>query len=163
MAETGKKIERKYRAHYIDASLTGTGTKNYVRIGKDNDDLSRTISYETNSTRNVLGETEVTSTRNEDNMDVDPYYIRRDEPLGELLVEIDVGELELDDLKRSYVEVIMMEDGTSEAFEQMADITPTSAGGPATDGVTIPFTLTMSGSKTRGSWNTSTKTFTPGV
>jgi len=160
---SGQKLKREYRAHYIDASATGTGTLNFVRIGKDNDDLTRTINYETESFKNVIGETEVTSTRSEDSMDVDPYYIRKDEPLGELLIRIDIEGLELDDLKRSYVEVIMQENGTSEAFMQVADITPTSAGGASSDGVTVPFTLTLGGTKTKGSWDTSTKTFTPGV
>lgn len=167
MPEAKKRL-REFRAHFIDASLTGTGSPNFVRIGKDNDDINRTINYTTNTLKNVWGETQTSTTRENDEMDVAPFYIRKDEPLGQLLEKIDFEHLELDDLKRDYIEAVFDEDTidtgiTTKAFKQIADVVPVSAGGPSSDADNVPFRLAFSYKKIQGTFDMNTKTFTPAV
>lgn len=56
MAETtNQKIERKYLAHYIDASFNGT-TVNYVRLGKDLEEYAIELNPDSETKKNILGE-----------------------------------------------------------------------------------------------------------
>lgn len=165
------KRERKLRRHYVDASptpnLSITAEMDLVRIGRDNDTLSRTIVYNTEETQNVWGETETATTRGGDTMDVNPYYIRKGEPLGELLEAIDWGNKQLDDIKRWYVEAIFDEatPGVTSvpAMAQLADIRPTEAGGAAANADMVAFTLAMSGEKIKGMLSLADLKFTPEV
>ena len=47
-------VERKYMAHYIDASFGGTQT-NYVRLGKDLEEYTENLNPQVEAKRNILG------------------------------------------------------------------------------------------------------------
>ena len=56
MAVTGK-IDRKYMAHYIDAgSLCGGLTPKYERLGKDLEEYNVELNPDTETSKNILGE-----------------------------------------------------------------------------------------------------------
>ena len=92
-----------------------------------------------------------------------PYYAEKGDPLFEKLQAIIDGDLVLDDLKTDIVEVKLWESGTSGTFPAVREecyVEVSSYGGDTT-GYQIPFNVHYTGVKTKGTFNTSTKAFTP--
>ena len=150
------KIERKYMAHYIDA---GEGI--YVRLGEDLEEYSPEMSAQVEKSRNILGQTSVAVTGYEKSASVEPYFAREGDPLFERLQAIIDGDLVLEELKTSVVEVKLWKEsgGAFEAVKEDAYIEVTSYGGD-TAGYQIPFTVHYNGAKTKGTFDPETKTFT---
>jgi len=150
------KIERKYLAHYIDA---GDGT--YVRLGQDLEEYSPELSATVEKTKNILGQTAVSITGYEKSAAVEPYYACVGDPLFERLQAIIDGDLVLDQLKTTVVEVKLW-DGEGSAFpavKEEAYIEITSYGGDTT-GYQIPFTVHYTGIKEKGTFDVNAKEFT---
>lgn len=152
------KIERKYLAHYI---LCGEGV--YVRLGKDLEEFSPELSAQVEKSKNILGETSVAISGYEKTGAVEPYFAEKGDPLFEKLQAIIDGDLVLEDLKTSVVEVKLWEEQENgfPAVEEEAYIEVTGYGGD-TAGYQIPFTLHYTGVKKKGTFNPDTKTFTVG-
>ena len=150
------KIERKYLAHFIDA---GEGV--YVRLGQELEEFSPELSATVEKTKNILGQTAVAITGYEKSATVAPYFARVGDPLFERLQAIIDGDLVLDELKTSVVEVKLWNgEGTAyPAVKEEAYIEVTSYGGN-TDGYQIPFTVHYTGVKEQGSFDIKTKAFT---
>lgn len=154
------KIERKYLAHYIDASFGGE-TVNYVRLGKDLEEYSKELNPDIESTKNILGENSVKHSGYEPSSDVDPFYAYEGDPLFTQLDKIANEYLTGDDTKTTVVDVLLGSDGTVKwAYREDAIIGVNSVGG-GTDGVQIPFTVHYDGNRTKGTWDMETNTFTP--
>ena len=154
------KIERKYLAHFINASAPGEDTV-YERLGKDLEEYSPELSAEVETKKNILGETSILISSYEKTVSVEPYYAEKDSALFARLQAIIDGGLVLDDLKTDVVEVKLWEtaaSGAYPAFREEAYIEVTSYGGDTT-GYQIPFTLHYTGVKVSGTFNPSTKTF----
>ena len=62
-------------------------------IGKDNDDLSKEMNPDTETSKNVLGESTFVHSGYEPNVSVDPYYIDPSRKLGNWMKEIALDEL----------------------------------------------------------------------
>ena len=150
------KIERKFLAHFIDA-----GENAYVRLGQDLEEYSPELSATVEKTKNILGQTAVAITGYEKSAAVAPYFARVGDPLFERLQAIIDGDLVLDDLKTTVVEVKLWDgQGTSyPAVKEEAYIEITSYGGD-TAGYQIPFTVHYTGVKEKGSFDVATKEFT---
>ena len=150
------KIERKYLAHFIDA---GEGV--YVRLGQELEEFSPELSATVEKTKNILGQTAVAITGYEKSATVTPYFARVGDPLFDRLQAIIDGDLVLDELKTSVVEVKLWDgEGTAyPAVKEEAYIEVTSYGGN-TDGYQIPFTVHYTGVKEQGSFDIKTKAFT---
>ena len=74
MAVTGK-IDRKYMAHYIDAgSLCGGLTPKYERLGKDLEEYNVELNPDTETSKNILGESTFKHNGYEVSSDADPFY-----------------------------------------------------------------------------------------
>ena len=160
--ETITKIERKYMAHYLDAAF-GTGTANYVRLGEDLEEYNVEMNPDTESRKNILGNTSFVHNGYEPSSDSDPYYARSGDPLFEKLQVIIDTLATGDSCKTTSVEVHMWETATGgayKAYKQDCYVIPTSYGGD-TSGYQIPFTVSYVGDKTEGTFNPTTKTFTP--
>lgn len=160
-AATGK-IQRKWMAHYIDASLTATAS--YVRLGKDLEEYSADMNPNVNSKRNILGESSVSIDSYEVQASVSPYYAEVDEPLFEKLQSIVDERKTLDDLKTTVVEVHLWEEdataaGSYVAYKEDAVIEVSSYGGDQT-GYQIPFNIHYTGNRVKGLFALATKTFT---
>ena len=150
------KIERKFLAHFIDA-----GENAYVRLGQDLEEYSPELSATVEKTKNILGQTAVAITGYEKSAAVAPYFARVGDPLFERLQAIIDGDLVLDDLKTTVVEVKLW-DGQGTAYpavKEEAYIEITSYGGD-TAGYQIPFTVHYTGVKEKGSFDVATKEFT---
>ena len=154
------KIERKYLAHYVDASFGGQST-NYIRLGDDLEEYNEELNPDVEVKRNILGEQNVNHNGYEVQSDVDPFYAYSGDPLFEALAEIANERKTGDDCKTTKVDVLTAADGTVIwAYREDVWLVPNSIGGD-TSGVQIPFTVYNAGNRTAGTWNASTKTFTP--
>ena len=154
------KIERKYMAHYINASKTGDGA--YERLGQDLEEFSPELAAQVETKKNILGEFSVLISGYEKTAAVEPFYAQAGSQLFQRLQDIIDGDLVLDDLKADVVDVKLWdanESGSYPAVKEAVYIEITSYGGDTT-GYQIPFTLHYTGEKVKGSFNLSTKTFT---
>lgn len=154
------KIERKYLAHFIDASFGGEAT-NYVRLGKDLEEYSEELNPDVEVQKNILGEQNVNHSGYEVQSEVDPYYAYEGDPLFEKVVEIANERKTGDACMTTRVDVLMNADGTVKwAYREDAYIVPNSVGGD-TSGVQIPFTVYNAGNRVKGTFDMTTKKFTP--
>lgn len=131
-------------------------------IGKDNDDLSRTLNNEVDSKTNVLGETDVEITKGPQTTTVDPYKIRKDSEISSKLYDAYKYDRELDELEHEFMEVFLddkISEGEYGGFVQNGAIDLKSWGGD-TKGLGAPFDINWSGEKTHGKFNPTTKKFT---
>ena len=153
-------IERKYLAHYLDASFGGNTVK-YTRLGKDLEEYNEDLNPDVDVQKNIWGEQNVKHNGYEVQSEVDPYYADRDDDLFEPLAEI-VNERKTGDAcKTTKVDVLFKADGTVDwAYREDVYVIPNSIGGD-TSGVQIPYTIYNAGNRVKGTWNTATKTFTP--
>lgn len=154
------KIERKYLAHFIDASF-GDTTTNYVRLGKDLEEYAEELNPDVEIQKNILGEQNVQHNGYEVQSEVDPFYAYTGDPLFEALSEIANERKTGDDCVTTKVDVLLNADGTvAWAYREDVWVVPNSVGGD-TSGVQIPFSVFNAGNRVKGTWDTSTKNFTP--
>ncbi len=162
MAVTGK-IARKYMAHFLDAgSLCGGLTPKYERLGKDLEEYNIELNPDTETSKNILGETTFKHNGYEATSEADPYYAETDSDLFKALQKIVDERLTDDNLKTNAVEVHLWTEessGAYEAYQQECYVVPTSYGGD-TSGYQIPFTVNYVGERVKGTFNPTTKAFT---
>lgn len=152
-------IERKYLAHYLDASFGGEETE-YVRLGADLEEYNEELNPDVEITKNIIGEQRVSHNGYEVQSEVDPYYADYDDPLFEKLSEIINERKTGDGCVTTKVDVLLQEDGTVVwAYREKVYVVPSSIGGD-TSGVQIPFTLYNAGERVKGNWDVTRKTFT---
>ena len=156
------KIERKYLAHFINTAAPGEEAA-YERLGKDLEEYSPEMSAQVDTKKNILGETSVLISSYEKTGAVEPYYAESGSGLFERLQGIIDEAKVLDDVKADIVEVKLWEDAEGTAYPAIREecyIEVTSYGGDTT-GYQIPFTVHYTGVKEHGTFDVSTKTFTP--
>lgn len=154
------KIERKYLAHYLDASF-GAQTTNYIRLGKDLEEYNEELNPDVEVTKNILGEQNVVHNGYEVQSEVEPFYAYEGDALFEQLCLIANERKTGDDCKTTKVDVLLNSDGTIEwAYREEVYVVPIQIGGD-TSGVQIPFTVYNAGERVAGTFDTSTKAFTP--
>ena len=154
------KIERKYLAHYIDASVNGEPV--YEQLGKDLEEFSPEMSAQVETKKNILGATSIVISSYEKTASVEPFYAEKDSALFNRLQTIIDEQQVLDDLKVNVVEVKLWDEqdgGVYLAVREEAYVEINSYGGDTT-GYQIPFTLHYTGKKTKGTFDVSTRVFT---
>lgn len=161
------KIERKYLAHFLDAGFgikangESTYTPSYVRLGKDLEEYNEELNPDVEVNKNILGEQNVVHNGYEVQSEVDPYYAYTGDKLFEQLAVIANERKTGDDCITTKVDVLLNADGTVEwAYREDVWVIPDSVGGD-TSGVQIPFTVYNAGNRVKGTFNLTTKTFTP--
>lgn len=154
------KIERKYLAHFIDSSFNGE-TVTYVRLGKDLEEYNEELNPDVEVNKNILGEQNVQHNGYEVQSEVDPYYAYEGDALFTQLCKIANERLTGDDCLTTKVDVLLNADGTVEwAYREDCYAVPNTVGGD-TSGVQVPFTVYNAGNRVKGTFDMSTKTFTP--
>lgn len=161
-------MERKYLASFIDAAFDTTGAAaNYVRLGKDLEELTVEMNPTVETSANILGENTARLTGYEMSADVSPYYVSHDEALSEKLMEIVDNELTGDACKTTVVDVWLKPGATPDeeptvvrAIRREVLVVVQSYGGD-TSGVQIPFSLSGATNRTKGTFDMETATFTP--
>ncbi len=142
------KLDRNRNMYF--ASFNGT---EYEALGRDNDDLSKDLNPDTETSKNVLGETTFKHNGYEPSVSVDPYYADSESVLYEKLVEIALEEKYGEDTKGYFIEVFFDQADakagtmTGTGKKRAAYIVPQSTGGD-TSGVGIPFTVNPVGPMT---------------
>lgn len=127
----------------------------WAPVGKDNDDLSKDLNPDIDTSKNVLGETTVDFAGYEPSVETDPYYAEEGDLLYEHLNEVAEQELSGDeDVAGYFVEAtfttVDKDAGTMSGtgYKRAAKIIPSSVGGD-TNGVNIPFTINPYGPMTK--------------
>ena len=142
-----------------------TTSKEWEIIGKDIEELSRELNNEVNSITNILGETETEITKGNQVTTCDPIKFRDESKASKILYNIYKNDSELSDVEKEFLEVntsmpVSGSQGEFEAFMQMGAIDLKSWGGDTT-GINSPFDIHWIGAKTYGTFNPTTKAFTP--
>lgn len=160
------KAERKYLAHYIDASFGGE-TTDYVRLGKDLESYAEELNPDVETKKNILGENSVVHNGYEASSDADPFYYEYDDALSEKIMDIAMNRLTGDACKTTKVDVLLKPGTTSadaptviKAWREDVLVIPTSVGGDAS-GIQTPFGIHNNGNRVKGTFDLSTKKFTP--
>ena len=154
------KIERKYLAHFIDASFGGE-TLNYVRLGKDLEEYNEELNPDVAGQKNILGEQNVVHNGYEVQSEVEPFYAYEGDPLFTQLCKVANDRLTGDDCLTTKVDALLNADGTvAWAYREDCYVVPTQVGGD-TSGVQVPFTVYNAGNRVKGTWDVTAKTFTP--
>lgn len=124
-------------------------------LGRDNDDLSKSLNPDTETSKNVLGESTFKHSGYEPEAEIDPYYADPSSPLYEKLAAAAMQEkYGDDDIKGYFLEVIFdtvdASAGTMSGTGYMREayIVPQSTGGD-TAGLGIPFTINPVGAQTQ--------------
>lgn len=158
-------VERKFLAHYIDASFGGS-VEDYQRIGKDLEEYNENLNPQVDAKRNILGENTVKVYGYQPQSEVSPYFIDYDDTLSEKLMDIINNRKTGDDLKTTMVDVLLKPGDTSDApptvvwaYREDCVVVPGSSGGN-TVGVQAPFTIYKTGNRTKGTFDINTKKFT---
>ena len=155
------KVERKYLAHYIDASFGGGDNPTYVRLGADLEEYNEELNPDVEVKKNIIGEQRVSHSGYEVQSEVDPFYADYDDPLFTQLAKIANERLTGDDCVTTKVDVLLDADGTVVwAYREKVWVVPNTIGGD-TSGVQIPFSVYNAGERVKGTWDVATKTFTP--
>lgn len=154
------KIERKYLAHYLDASFGGPETS-YVRLGDDLEEYNEELNPDVEVKKNIKGEQTIDHKGYDVQSEVDPYYASEGDALWSHLAEVANERKTGAACKTTKVDALFNEDGTCVwAYREDVAVIPNSIGGD-TSGVQIPFTVYNIGNRVKGSFNVSTNTFTP--
>nr|DAT10826.1 MAG TPA: hypothetical protein [Caudoviricetes sp.] len=157
------KLAREALMHYINSSF-GTGSATWFLIGKDIDDMSVELNPDTETTKNILGETTVKDNGYEPSMSADPYYANPEDSIYEKLVDIAMNRLKGDKCKTQILEVIIKDtaETTHQAWVEDVIVKPQSYGGD-TSGVSIPFDVLFDGNRKEGTVTIASgvPTFTP--
>ena len=153
-------MERKYLAHYIDASFGGS-TPNYVRLGEDLEEYNEELNPDVEQKKNILGDSRIIHNGYEVSSDVEPFYAYEGDPLWEKLSEIAMERKTGSDCVTTKIDVLTTASGTVVwAYRENVYIIPNSIGGD-TSGVQIPFTVYNAGERVKGTFVPATKKFTP--
>lgn len=160
-------IERKYLAHYLDASFGGTQAS-YVRLGKDLEEYNEELNPDVEVKENILGEQSVKHSGYKAQAEVDPFYTEYDDALSDKIWEIANNRYTGDKCKTTMVDVLLKPGATSDAaptavwaYREDVVVVPSSTGGDTT-GVQTPFTIYKAGNRVKGTWDVTKKTFTAG-
>lgn len=156
-------LERKFLGHFVDASMDETPV--YEQLGDGIEEMSIEMGANVQKTRDITGKTKTFVDGYEKSQSVEPYKANDGSEMFERLQDIVDNNRVLDDLNTTVIDVHLWkpagEGGTTfEAIREEAVIEVTSYGGD-TSGYQIPFTLHRTGVITKGTFDTSTKTFTP--
>ena len=152
------KLNREALAHFIDGewhasfdAVTTQSAANWVIVGDDIEDMSMELNPDTETFKNILGQTKVTDNGYEPSMDADPFYADPDSALYTKLRDIAMNRQKGDACKTLLLEVIVdnTEATSHSAWVQEVIVKPQSYGGD-TAGFNIPFNVMENGKRTAG-------------
>jgi hypothetical protein len=155
------KIKRELFKTFINC--TPASTASYEVLGEDLEELNIEMGANVVRKANILGSNSILIDRYEKTASIAPYMADSGTPLFTFLKDIIDNEKTLDDLKTDIVQVDIFGtavEGAYPAYKEEAVVEVTSYGGN-TEGFQIPFNTLLTGKRTKGKFNPTTKTFTP--
>jgi hypothetical protein len=152
------------------ADVGSTSTLEWEIIGRKVEDMSLAMNPNVTTVTDVTGETTTALDKYEVQTDVSPMRAKRDSKFFAILYDIVKNEKTLSDVERTFLCVNIFDSTTTgvepdtvtayAAWTQKAVIAVQNYGGN-TEGLDIPFNLHWFGEKTYGTFNPTTKAFTP--
>ena len=146
------KMQRKFFQNFIDTTMNGT-TPSFYRLGKDLEEFNIEMNPDTETSKNILGESTFNHNGYEINASAEPFYARTGDALFEALQNIIDTGAQYEGCATTMIEVHLWDAGTTsgtyKAFSQPCFLVPTSYGGD-TSGYQIPFTVNYVGEKKSG-------------
>ena len=146
------KMQRKFFQNFIDTTMNGT-TPSFYRLGKDLEEFNIEMNPDTETSKNILGESTFNHNGYEINASAEPFYARTGDALFEALQNIIDTGAQYEGCATTMIEVHLWDAGTTsgtyKAFKQPCFLVPTSYGGD-TSGYQIPFTVNYVGEKKPG-------------
>lgn len=154
------KIERKLFATYIEAQ---TSVPSYVLLGTDLEEFNIEMNANVIRTANILGESSISIDKYEKTASIEPYKAESGNDLFTWLKSIIDDDLTLSDLETNIVNVDLFGTETAGAFPAIKEscIVEVISYGGNTEGFQIPFNVHLTGAKVKGTFNPTTKAFTP--
>jgi hypothetical protein len=154
------KIKRELFKSFINC--TPASTSSYEVLGEDLEEFNVEMGANVVKTSNILGENSISIDKYEKTASVEPYKADSGTDLFTFLKAIVDEEKTLDDLKTDVVHVDIFGTAVSGAYPayKEAVVVEVSSYGGNTEGFQIPFNLHFTGSRTKGKFNPTTKTFT---
>lgn len=149
------KLNREALAHYLDttfnAKVSDAAKATFEIIGDDIEDMSVELNPDTETTKNILGQTKTTDNGYEPSIEADPFYADPDKKLYPKLRDIAMERKKGSDCKTLMLEVIAdsTEGTTYVAYLQEVMVKVSSYGGD-TAGLNFPFTVSEDGARVKG-------------
>lgn len=146
------KLEREALAHYLDYSFKGKAeTATWEILGDDIEDMAMELNPDTETKKNIIGQTRTSDKGYEPSMTADPFYADPSKKLYPKIREIALDRLKGDKCKTLLLEVIVEDTSVTKhlAYVQEVIVKPQSYGGD-TEGVNIPFNILEDGKRTKG-------------
>ena len=149
------KLNREALAHYLDAAfnkkLADASKAQFELLGDDIEEMSVELNSDTETKKNILGQTRTVDNGYEPSIEADPYYADPDKDLYPKIRDIALGRLKGDACKTLLLEVIVedTEATTHTAYLREVMVKPTSYGG-GTEGLNFPFEISEDGASVKG-------------
>lgn len=159
-------MKREKLLHLLNATPAGESAT-YEAIGEDLEDFSVEMNAQVDKKKNVLGKNKNTLSGYEPEADVDTYYAVEGTKTHEFLQDIIDNRKTDEDVKTDVLEVHLWEEsatttGEFVAFKDEVVVEVVSYGGD-TVAYGIPYNLHYTNVRTKGTYNATTKEFTPTV
>lgn len=146
------KLEREALKHYLDYSFKRqVSSATWEILGDDIEEMSNELNPDTETMKNILGQTKTRDNGYEPTMDADPFYADPDKKLYPMIRDIALDRKKGDACKTLMLEVVVEDtDATNHlAYVQEVIVKPQSYGGD-TAGLNIPFQVSEDGARTKG-------------
>lgn len=149
------KLNREAMAHYLDTTfntkVADVSKATFEIIGDDIEEMSVELNSDTETLKNILGQTRTQDNGYEPSMEADPFYADPEKALYTKIRDIALGRLKGDHCKTLMLEVIVedTEAATHTAYVREVMVKPTSYGG-GTEGLNFPFEVTEDGASVKG-------------
>ena len=146
------KLEREALKHYLDYSFKRqVSSATWEILGDDIEEMSNELNPDTETMKNILGQTKTRDNGYEPTMDADPFYADPDKKLYPMIRDIALDRKKGDACKTLMLEVVVEDtDATNHlAYVQEVIVKPQSYGGD-TAGLNIPFQVSEDGKRTKG-------------
>ena len=149
------KLQREALKHFFDTKMNkkiaDVEKADFEVVGDDIEDLAVELNPDTETLKNILGQTKTTDNGYEPSISADPFYADPDKKLYKPVRDIALKRKKGDDCKTLMLEVIVedTEADTHTAFLSEVMLKPQSYGG-GTEGVNIPFNVSEDGERVEG-------------
>ena len=146
------KLNREALAHYLDTTFGKDPTTAIWEIlGDDIEDMSVEMNPDTETMKNILGQTKTKDNGYEPTMEADPFYADPEKLLYPKLRDIALERKKGAACQTLMLEIIVEDTSATKhlAFVQEVMVKPNSYGGD-TGGLNIPFTVSEDGKRTKG-------------
>lgn len=153
------KLNREAMGTYLDTAfnkkVADVAKAAFEILGDDMEELAVELNPDTETFKNILGQTKTTDNGYEPSADADPFYADPDKALYPKIRDIALGRLKGDDCKTLMLEVFAEDPdaATQLAYVREVMVKPQSYGGD-TAGLNFPFSVSEDGASVKGTVTT---------